>query len=44
MEKQNYIAPEVEVFEVKVEEGFAQSGGEGMFDTPDGQNGSEYWL
>ena len=26
--KENYIAPEVEVIEVEIEKGFAQSGGE----------------
>lgn len=26
MEKMNYLAPEIEVFEVAVEQGFAQSG------------------
>ncbi len=36
MEKQNYIAPEVEVLEVKVEKGFAQTG-----DTEDPIWGSE---
>ena len=28
MEKKNYLAPEVEVLEVAVEQGFAVSGGE----------------
>lgn len=28
MKKQNYIAPEVDIFEVQVEAGFAQSNGE----------------
>lgn len=28
MEKQNYIAPEIEVFDIQVEKGFAQSGGD----------------
>lgn len=27
MKKQNYIAPEIEVLEIKLEKGFAQSGG-----------------
>ena len=40
MEKQNYIAPEIEVLEVKVEKGFAQTGD---FNVPDGGNGGEYW-
>ena len=43
MEKQNYIAPEIEVLEIKVEKGFANSGGEGAFNVPDGGNGEEYW-
>lgn len=29
MEKQTYISPEVEVIEIAVEKGFAQSGGPG---------------
>lgn len=44
MEKQNYIAPELEVLEIEIEQGFAQSSGRGAFDVPDGQNGGEFWL
>lgn len=29
MEKMNYIAPEVEIIEVAIEQGFAQSNGDG---------------
>ena len=39
MEKQNYIAPQVEMLEIEIEKGFAQS-----FVPQDGQNGNEYWL
>lgn len=34
--KMNYIAPEVEVLEVAVEQGFAQSGGD--YPTPPAEN------
>lgn len=43
MEKQNYIAPEIEVLEVKVEQGFAQSEGGGKFTVPNGGNNGELW-
>lgn len=39
--KMNYIAPEVEVLEVVVEQGFAQSGGDGPID--DMGYGSNNW-
>ena len=38
MEKQTYISPEVEVFEIAVEKGFAQSG-EGSA----GESPVDYW-
>ena len=39
MKKQNYIAPEIEVVEVQIEQGFAQSQLEGYGkDTPLGWN------
>lgn len=37
MEKQIYIAPELEVLEVQIEQGFAASG-----DTPDYGNGGHF--
>ena len=39
MEKKTYLAPEVEVLEVAVEQGFAQSGGP----IDDMGNGSNKW-
>lgn len=40
MEKQNYIAPQVEVLEVKVEQGFAATDGGGNLENPlDGETG-----
>ena len=42
MEKRVYIAPEVEVLEIKVEQGFAASPG---FEVPDGgNNGDPAWM
>ena len=38
MEKQNYIAPEVEVLNIQIEQGFAASEG----DTPDYGNGGHF--
>lgn len=38
MEKQIYIAPEVEVLNIQIEQGFAASGG----DTPDYGNGGHF--
>ena len=43
MKKSVYIAPEVEVLEVKVEQGFAQSEGGGKFTVPNGGNNGELW-
>ena len=44
MERQIYIAPEVEVLEIKVEQGFAASDGSGKFNVPNGgNNGEGYW-
>ena len=43
MEKQNYIAPQVEVLEVKVEQGFAATEGRGGFIIPNGGNNEEHW-
>ena len=43
MKKQTYVVPEVEVLEIKLEKGFAQSG-EGGFNVPNGENfGEEIW-
>ena len=45
MEKKHYIAPEVEVLEIKIEQGFAQSNGEGIFNVPNGENnGDPAWM
>ena len=42
MEKRVYIAPEVEVLEIKVEQGFATSPG---FTVPNGENnGDPAWM
>ena len=38
MKKENYIAPEVEVLNIQIEQGFAASGG----DTPDYGNGGHF--
>ena len=42
MEKLTYIAPEIEVLEIQIEQGFAQSGN-GKFTVPNGGNGDELW-
>ena len=43
MKKKLYIAPEVEVLEIKIEQGFAQTGG-GAFNVPNGgNNGDTIW-
>ena len=36
MKKEMYVAPELEVLEVMVEQGFAASPGDSSFDTEDG--------
>ncbi len=44
MEKRIYEVPEVEVLEIKIEQGFAQSGG-GVFDVPNGgDNDGPIWM
>lgn len=43
MEKKIYTTPKIEVLEVAIEQGFAQTGG-GYFDVPNGgDNGNPIW-
>lgn len=44
MEKQTYIAPELEVLEIAIEKGFAQTEGGGVFDVPNGGEGDSFWM
>ena len=44
MEKKIYTVPQIEVLEIAIEQGFAQRGGEGNFNVPNGgDNGNPIW-
>lgn len=45
MEVKNYVAPEIEVIEVEIEQGFAVTGGGGKFNVPGGNPSDDSgWL
>lgn len=45
MEVKNYVAPEIEVIEVEIEQGFAVTGdGGGKFNVPGGGSNDGGWL